>query len=47
MPFCILIYIDCNIVGSQVVEVVGLRKLGGRLLIFMRMYSGRSMGVLR
>jgi hypothetical protein len=34
--------LDCTIVGSQVVT-----KSGGRLMIFMRMYSGQSMGVLR
>jgi hypothetical protein len=39
--------VDCTIVGSQVVEVVGFDKIWRELLTLMRMFSGWSMGVLR
>jgi hypothetical protein len=39
--------VDCTVIGSQVVEVIGFDKIRRRLLIFMHIYSGGFMGVLR
>ncbi len=39
--------VDCTVVSSQVIEVVGFEKIGRGLLIFMCMYSGWSIRVLR